>query len=665
MSIIQWRRPIGITTLLMGVLLASGWQLWWQNHPAVSTDGVKATLQQLPLSFIENKGQVDPKVAYYVQGSTTAIYFTPSGVTFSLSGEQQAASRHSRSPGNTTDVATSERWTLKLDFINANLGVKPQGRSLQTGKISYFKGPESEWQTGVATYGEIVYPELWPGIDLVYSGRVNRLKYHFLVKPGADPSVIKLAYRGATALRLTDEGELVVETPVQTLRDARPVAYQKLDGRRVAVAMDVALSPTAEADAHAYGFRVGDYDRRRPLVLDPAILVYAGYIGGNSNDEGRGIAVDSAGNAYVTGQTLSTEATFPEKVGPDLTHNGPSLDAFVAKVNAAGTGLVYAGYIGGNSSDSGRGIAVDSAGNAYVTGWTSSAQATFPEKIGPDLTKNGGFDAFVAKVNPSGTGLIYAGYIGGTGIDSGYGIAVDSAGNAYVTGDTTSTQATFPEKVGPDLTYNGGRDAFVAKVNPSGTGLVYAGYIGGSSVDEGHGIAVDSAGNAYVTGAATSTQATFPEKVGPDLTHNSGRDAFVAKVNPSGTGLVYAGYIGGTGHDDGHGIAVDSAGNAYVSGQTSSSQATFPEKVGPDLTHNGNSDAFVAKVTTGGTGLVYAGYIGGIPSDFGYGIAVDSAGNAYVTGQTPSDQASFPEKVGPDLTHNSGISDAFVAKVSP
>ena len=342
----EGRWPVVFTTLLMGVLLAANSD---EVAAAVSTDGVKATLQQLPLSFIENKGQVDPKVAYYVEGSTTAIYFTPSGVTFSLSGKQQSGTSAlplPRGHHRFKDVATSEHWTLKLDFIDANLGVKPQGRSLQAGKISYFTGPESEWRTGLATYGEIVYPELWSGIDLVYSGRVNRLKYHFLVKPGADPSVIKLAYRGATALRLTDEGVLAVETPVQTLRDARPVAYQELDGRRVAVAMDVALGPTTEAGAHVYGFRIGDHDPSQPLVLDPAILIYAGYIGGNSIDEGHGIAVDSEGNAYVTGQTGSTQATFPEKVGPDLT-NGGNRDAFVAKVNAAGTGLVYAGYIGG------------------------------------------------------------------------------------------------------------------------------------------------------------------------------------------------------------------------------------------------------------------------------------------------------------------------------
>jgi hypothetical protein len=395
-------------------------------------------------------------------------------------------------------------------------------------------------------------------------------------------------------------------------------------------------------------------------------LVYAGYLGGAGDDYGFAIAVDGAGNAYVTGDTNSTQATFPVTIGPDLTYNG-NYDAFVAKVNPAGTGLVYAGYIGGDGNDYGSGgIAVDGAGNAYVTGSTASTQATFPVTVGPDLTHNGGnYDAFVAKANPTGTGLVYAGYIGGAGDDLGSDIAVDGAGNAYVTGVTDSTQASFPVTVGPDLTHNGGNVAFVAKVNPTGTGLVYAGYIGGDSVGAGNGIAVDGAGNAYVTGDTWSTEATFPVTVGPDLTFNGYSDAFVAKVNPAGTGLVYAGYIGGDGNDYGSDIAVDGAGNAYVTGWTGSTEATFPATIGPDLTYNGSyDDAFVAKVNPTGTGLVYAGYIGGADNDFGYAIAVDGAGNAYVTGSTASTQATFPVTVGPDLTHNGGNYDAFVAKVS-
>jgi len=523
--------------------------------------------------------------------------------------------------------------------------------------VSYFKGPREAWHTGLPTYAGVRYRDLWPGIDLVWSGEEGRLKSSFIVKPGADPGQIRLRWRGASKVRVGPEGELEVATPVGNFAEQRPVAYQEAAGGKLEVAASYWLR------GREYGFRLGEYDRNRELVVDPVMLLYAGYIGGVGNDYGWAIAVDASGNAYVAGQTDSAEASFPATVGPDQTHNG-KVDAFVAKVNASGTALIYAGYIGGSEDDYGWGIAVDATGSAYVTGYTSSTQATFPVTVGPDLTHNGLDDAFVAKLNPSGTALVYAGYIGGSGYERGYGIAVDAAGNAYVTGSTGSTEASFPVVVGPDLTFNGdSNDAFVAKVNPSGSALVYAGYIGGSQNDYGYGIAVDMAGNAYVTGYTYSTEASFPVTVGPDLTHNGQSDAFVVKVNASGTALVYAGYIGGSDYDYAYGIAVDAAGNAYVTGHTASTQGSFPVSVGPDLTHNGYTDAFVAKVSASGTALVYAGYIGGSGYDYAYGIAVDVAGNAYVAGTTFSTESSFPVKVGPDLTHN-GEWDAFVAKVN-
>jgi hypothetical protein len=381
-------------------------------------------------------------------------------------------------------------------------------------------------------------------------------------------------------------------------------------------------------------------------------LLYSGFLGGSDYDWGSGIAVDASGNAYVTGWTESSN--FPAVVGPDTTFNGGYYDAFVAKVNPAGTALVYAGFLGGSGDDYGYGIAVDASGNAYVTGWTGSSN--FPAVVGPDTSHNGGDDAFVAKVNPSGTALVYSGFLGGSIYDWGFGIAVDASGNAYVTGWTQSSN--FPAVVGPDTSYNGYWDAFVAKVNPAGTALVYAGFLGGSDDDKGWGIAVDASGNAYVTGYTYSSD--FPAVVGPDTGHNGNWDAFVAKVNPSGTALVYSGFLGGSGSDVGRGIAVDASGNAYVTGGTAS--ADFPAVVGPDTGHNGNWDAFVAKVNPSGTALVYSGFLGGSDWDEGWGIAVDASGNAYVTGDTRS--WDFPAVGGPDTSYN-GNFDAFVAKVNP
>jgi len=631
----------------------------------------------LPLYFVENRGQTDARVAFYVPCKDNTIYFTPGGLTLAFTPAPHPTSATAAMGTQTGDQAPSagdpmapaQRWAVKLDFVGANPAVQPVGDNPTGAVFSYFKGQASQWRSGVASFAQVRYPDLWPGIDLVYSGQANQLKYQFVVQPGADPAQIQLAYRGASSVRLTADGQLEVTTPLNTFRDAAPLAYQVKAGQRVPVEMGYVLAPpvtTGAAATYAYSFHLGAYDRSLPLILDPVVLVYAGYIGGSGLDFGRGIAVDSAGNAYVTGYTES-DTTFPVTVGPDLTYNGGG-DAFVAKVNSAGTALVYASYFGGAGSDQGLGIAVDSAGQAYITGNTNSGQASFPVTVGPDVTYNGGTDAFVAKVNASGTALIYAGYIGGAAYDSGNGIAVDSQGNAYVTGNTLSSQTTFPKTVGPDLTYGGGAnfgDAFVAKVNAAGTALTYAGYIGGAGDESGNGIAVDKNGNAFVAGYSDTGDASFPATVGPDLTNHGNGDAFVAEVNAAGTLLDFAGFIGGSGGESAKGIAVDGVGNAYVIGETDSTAATFPHLNGPDLTYNGGAkDAFVAKVTAGGASLSYAGYIGGAGADFGIGIAVDSAGEAYVVGTTDSTQTSFPVVGGPDSTYNGGLNDAFVAKVN-
>jgi Tol biopolymer transport system component len=278
-----------------------------------------------------------------------------------------------------------------------------------------------------------------------------------------------------------------------------------------------------------------------------------------------------------------------------LTQNG-SYDAFITKVNPNGDALVYAGYIGGSLNDDGRGIAVDGSGAAYITGYTLSDTASFPVGTGPGLTYNGTGDAYVAKVLPNGSALAFCGYIGGNGYDSGSGIAVDAGGAAYIAGSTLSNHATFPDVTGPDLSYNGGSDAFVAKVRPNGTALIYAGYIGGEDDEFGNNIAIDGNGAAYVTGETYSNEATFPARLGPDLTYNGDDDAFTAMVRPDGTGLVYAGYIGGSDKDYSSDIAVDANGAAYITGFTSSDQTTFPVRTGPDLSYNGVGDAFVARI---------------------------------------------------------------------
>jgi len=417
---------------------------------------------KLPVLFIENRGQMDPRVAYYIKGHDKALYFTSKGLTFALTGSDKGSSstdtlpirKVSYRPGaNERGPGPSQRrWVVKLDFVGAEPSVKLIGEALTPTRISYFKGRPKDWKTGLNTYGRLVYADLWPGIDLVYTGTVNRMKYTFLVKPGADPGNIRLAYRGAD-VSLSDAGSLKVTTPVGGFYDDAPYAYQGEGDKRTQVGCSYLLDTHSAAGGAGYGFKTGPYDKSRPLILDPAILVYCGYIGGSNLDLGYGIAVDTGGKAYVTGYTGSDEATFSVISGPDLTFNG-NTDVFVARLKADGSGLDYCGYIGGSNSDYGYGIAVDTGGKAYVTGYTYSDEASFPVKNGPDLTFNGNNDAFVARIRADGSGLDYCGYIGGSDSDYGYGIAVDTGGKAYVTGYTCSDEASFPVKNGPDLTFN-------------------------------------------------------------------------------------------------------------------------------------------------------------------------------------------------------------------
>ncbi|HMY76815.1 MAG TPA: SBBP repeat-containing protein, partial [Blastocatellia bacterium] len=329
---------------------------------------VADSFSKLPLNFIENRGQMDERVAYYVQGHDKTVYFTNQGLTFALNKKSEIGAEMrpeaklqpaSFSPQSTirnpqSEITPNERYVLKLDFVGARADVRPEGRGQDGATFSYFRGPRSQWNAGVKSYSQIVYRNLWPGIDLVYDGTVNRMKYSFVVKPGADPNQIKLAWRGASDVKLNAAGELEVKTPMGGFNDDRPVSWQEADGRQIDVKTTYQIEPGQEdQSAITYGFAVGEYDRSRELIIDPAMLVYCGYIGGSLIDRLSSIAVDSAGNAYVLGSTQSSETNFPATVGPDTTFNTGNFDAFVAKINAAGTTLVYCGYIGGSSSDDG------------------------------------------------------------------------------------------------------------------------------------------------------------------------------------------------------------------------------------------------------------------------------------------------------------------------
>jgi hypothetical protein len=593
--------------------------------PAAAERRVTRAYANLPLSFIPNAGQTDRSVRYYAKGAGYGFYFTDHKAVVALQrGDRGQA--------------------LELRFLGANPKAEPIAADRGTGRVNYLAGLERH--TDLPTYGRLVYRDLWPGIDMVFRGTGGKFTYEFRLRPGAQVSDIRLAYAGARGVSLGVGGTLQIHTPLGTLKDAPPQSFQRIDGRRVPVDSRYALV------GDSYGFSVGHHDPRKPIVIDPS-LAYSTFLGGSSGDDVRGIAVDSAGAAYVTGATLSTD--FPTTAGAfDTSANGID-DAFVTKLEPDGSGPSYSTFLGGSSVDVGSRIAVDSAGAAYVTGLTLSTD--FPTTAGAfDTSASGNEDAFITKLNPAGSGLSYSSFLGGSGQDFGNSVAVDSAGAAYVIGGTVSTD--FPTTAGAfETSFNGAFDAFVTKLDPAGSGLAYSTYLGGSSVDNGFGIAVDSAGAAYVTG---ETFTDFPTTAGAfDTSANGIDDAFVTKLDPAGSGLAYSTYLGGSNNDQGLGITVDSAGAAYVTGLTLSTD--FPTTAGAFDTSANDLDAFVTKLNPAGSGLSYSTFLGGSSVDVGQGIAVDSAGAAYVAGFTPS--TDFPTTAGAFDTSYNGGDDGFVTKL--
>jgi hypothetical protein len=593
----------------------------------------------LPLTFIENRGQKDSHVRYYAQGNGYAFYLTRDGIVLSF-----------------------REGSTALRFLGANPRVRIEGGEPAAGGINYFHGSDpAQWRTGLRHYGEIVYRDLWPGIDLRLRQQRATLKYEFHVRAGASPADIRLAYRGAHGLSLDDGGTLLVRTALGDMRDAAPVSYQEIDGVRVLVESRYRI-------AHGiYGFAVGaGYDRTRELIIDPG-LDFSTFLGGSSSEGGAGMAVDSAGNTYIVGTTQSSD--FPTTAGAFRRTGAASgfSDVFVTKLNPTGTALVYSTFIGGSNFDWGRAIAVDAAGNAYVTGQTKSSN--FPVTANafdrtfniPNCPRCGvdNYDAFVLKLNPTGSALVYSTYLGGAqDIDDALGIAVDSSGSAYVTGETGS--ADFPVTRGAfQTTRNGEYDAYVTKLNPAGSALVYSTFIGGSLVDFGVRIAVDSANNAYVLGNTRSPD--FPTTPGAfDTTANGAFDIFVFKLNATGSGLIYSTYLGGSNMEGAGGLAIDSAGNAYVSGGTLS--LDYPTTPGALRTTTDGNDGFVTKLNPTGSALVYSTYFGGSGTDNVSAIALDASGNAFLAGGTGS--TDFPTTPGAiQSVFSGGTVDAFVAEI--
>src|SRR6185503_18248465 len=567
----------------------------------------------LPLSFELNQGQTNDEVKFLARSEGYVLFLTPTEAVMALDnpaahkkGKENRASR-----SRTDDIESGDsrpkppRRIVRMKLEGANPDPRIEGLEQLSTTSNYFAGSDpTAWRTGIPSFTRVRYAQVYPGIDMVYYGNQRRLEYDFVVAPGANPDTIQMAFGGIEDFEINRMGDLVLRTEQGNIRQSKPVAYQEANG----VKEEVSVSYVPTGVDHV-GFHVGAYDSTRPLIIDP-VLTYSTYLGGSGFDQGYAIAVDSLGNAYVTGQTAAID--FPTTPGAFQTNYGGG-DAFVTKNNPSGSALVYSTYLNGAS---GNGIAVDADGNAYITG--DAGTAKFPTTSGAFQTAPMGFDTFVTKLNAAGSALVYSARFGGNLDDFGRGIALDSAANAYITGWTVCRSAicTFPTVNAFQPNYAGGTDdAFVTKINSSGSALAYSTYLGGGKIingteDWGQGIAVDSAGSAYVTGYTFSPD--FPVTAGAFDTSRAGLDAFVTKFTPDGASLVYSTFLGGAGHEQGQGIAVDANGNAYVTGLTESSDSPFtlanegfPVTPGAFQT-KGSFDAFVTKLNPTGSGLIYS-----------------------------------------------------------
>ncbi len=593
-----------------------------------SRERARETYGRIPLSFEANHGQTDSSVNFLTRGAGYALFLKPTEAVFTF----------------------SQSKVLRMRLVGADDAAAAAGENKLAGKANYLVGDDpSQWRTDVPTYARVSYANVYPGVDVVYYGNQRQLEYDFRISPGSDPRAVSLRFEGADKLDLDANGDLLLKLGESVVRQPKPFVYQEVASARREVEAGYAL----DADGRVR-FVVGEYDRSATLVIDPT-LVYSTYLGGSGGDQGWGVAVDSTGNAYLAGYTTSTN--FPTANAVQAA-NGGFQDAFVTKLNAAGTALVYSTYLGGNGGDQARGIAIDSAGSAYVTGFTGSTNFPTANALQASQGAGNSQDIFVTKLNAAGNALVYSTYLGGDGAnDFGEGIAVDSAGSAYVTGVTNSSN--FPLANAIQAAEAGGGDVFLTKFNAAGNALVYSTYLGGSDFEIAEGIAVDSAGSAYVTGDTAS--ANYPTASPVQAAHAlGGRDGFVTKVNAAGNALVYSTFLGGSADDQGESVAVDSAGSAYLTGTTTSTN--FPTANALQPANAGGQEAFVTKLNAAGTAFVYSTYLGGTGGEVGHGIAVDSAGNAYVTGGTGSNN-TFPTANAIQCA-SAGSADVFVTKLN-
>src|SRR5438067_4103968 len=664
---------------------------------------MRMALGQLPLSFEMNRGQFDPQVRFASRGAGFKAFFTQSEMVFVLrkpaSNSAAQGNTNASKPASPQTAAQAKqareeraaqraasRAVVRMSLVGANAASTVTGVEALAGKINYFRGNnEQKWITGVPTFRRVSFAGIYPGIDLIYYGKGRQLEYDLVVAPGVNPNQIAFDFDGAERVEVdAASGALIIHAAGGAqMRQGKPLIYQEVNG------MKRAVSGGFTTNGNRAGFSVGDYDRSRPLVIDPAIITYSTYLAGEDNDRVHDIAADADGDAYAVGWTESE--TFPVKDAYQSGQNNNTDEAFVTKFNPDGTELIWSTYLGGGqgqidfntegtatADDGAYGVALDADRNVYVTGWAYSVDFPTRNAMQPHLADACcGSDSFITKLNAAGDQLVFSTFFGGAdGTDVGRGIALDSKNNVYVVGYTDSFAFPTTKPIQGEIdgrtahihTTNEHFDGYLAKIDSSGQFRVYSTYIGGSLDDVALGVKVDRVGNAYVTGWTDSTEAPplFPTTSGAFQTSPGGngttRDAFVTKVDAAGSQYLYSTFLGGNGSDAAWGIALGTDESAYVTGYTDSSdnrdapaavttQNDFPTTASAfQKQNNGGFDAFLTRLAPDGSTLLYSTYIGGAANEGdggsqclscpdrndGAAVAVDLFGNAYITGWTES-----------------------------
>ena len=644
--------------------------------PVKVPERVRTAPLNVPLSFEVNRGQTDATVRFMARGSGFDAFLTPAETVLTL----KAGDGYKRpKAGKELRESRPRKGTVvRMKMVGANASPRVVGERKLPGESNYLRGKDrSTWIQHVAHYAQVRYEAVYPGVDAVYYGNNRQLEYDLVVAPGANPKQIRMSIDGADKVRVDRAGDLVVSTSCGELRQHRPVVYQEVAGvRKTVKGRYVVASASGNANPEV-GFELGQYDRTKPVVIDP-VLVWSTYLGGSQNDEGNGIAVDCDGFVYVTGATESPD--FPVTSGAFQVDLKGNSDAFVTKLTNDGSALVYSTYLGGSRTEVAYSIAVGTSGRAFVAGCTNSTDFPIasPPKVAPAQSVYGGgpTDAFITSLTADGAGLFYSTYYGGptgakgTGDDCALGIAVDEPGNAYVTGYTRTELFPILQAIQWQIG-GGGQDAFVLKLNTLGL-TDFSTYLGGGAfnyqggtdygagVDTGYGVAVDPAGYIYVTGCTSSKN--FPTLNSLQRVNRSNRsfetDAFVAKLIPGGKQFQYSTYLGGNSNDCGLAIATDAEGNAYVTGVTRSNN--FPTANAIHGTTRGADDVFFTKVNSAGFQLMCSTFLGGSDNDEGHSIAVDTAGNVFIAGATTS--VNFPVTRAMQARFG-GLFDTFVLKI--